>query len=208
VVGGPAISRDGKRVAFTAEERGKMRTYVMNADGSGVRAMPESLVPRSVPAWAPDGNSIVLAARHDGEQRLVKVSLADQSVTPLGSEFAADPSWSADGKAVFFSGPEIGTFFPIKAVTAEGRVHQTPKITLSRGVRRLAFLPDENAVVVLHGDIIHKNFWAIDLQTGRERQLTNFGPDFVIADFDVSPDGREIVFDREQDSSDVVLIER
>jgi Tol biopolymer transport system component len=208
VIGGPAISRDGKRIAFTAEERGKMRTYVMNADGSGVRAMPESLVPRSVPAWAPDGKALVLAAMHGGEQRLVKVSLGDQSVTPLGSEFAADPVWSADGNAVFYSGPEVGTLFPIKAVTGDGRVHPTPKITLSRGVRRLAFLPNENAVVVLRGDIVHKNFWAIDLETGRERQLTNFGSGFVIADFDVSPDGRAIVFDREQDSSDVVLIER
>jgi hypothetical protein len=47
-----------------------------------------------------------------------------------------------------------------------------------------------------------------NLETGHERRLTNLGPEFVIDDFDVSPDGKEIVFDREQDSSDVVLIER
>jgi Tol biopolymer transport system component len=208
VIGGPAISRDGSRIAFTAEERGKMRMYVMNADGTGVRAMPDSLMPRSAPAWAPDGASVVLAAMQAGTQRLVKVAIADQSVTPLGSEFAADPVWTADGKAIVYSGPEIGTTFPLKAVTSDGRAHPSPGITLSRGIRRLAFLPNENAVVVLHGEMIHKNFWAVDLATGRERRLTNFGPDFVIADFDVSPDGREIVFDREQDSSDVVLIER
>ena len=53
-----------------------------------------------------------------------------------------------------------------------------------------------------------KNFWVIDLESGRERQLTNFGRNFVIGDFDVSADGREIVFDREQDNSDIVLIDR
>jgi Tol biopolymer transport system component len=208
VIGGPAISRDGKRIAFTAEERGKMRVYVMNADGTGVRAMPDSLMPRSAPAWAPDGASVVLAAMSGGAQRLVRVSIADQSVTPFGSEFAADPNWTADGKAILYSGPEIGTTFPINAVASDGRAHSAPKITMSRGVRRLAFLPNQNAVVVLRGEMIHKNFWAIDLQTGGERRLTNFGPDFLIADFDVSPDGKEIVFDREQGSSDVVLIER
>jgi hypothetical protein len=46
------------------------------------------------------------------------------------------------------------------------------------------------------------------LDSGRERQLTNFGRDFVIGDFDLSPDGREIVLEREQDNSDIVLIDR
>jgi hypothetical protein len=32
--------------------------------------------------------------------------------------------------------------------------------------------------------------------------------DFVIGDFDVAPDGSEIVFDRAQESSELALIER
>jgi hypothetical protein len=60
----------------------------------------------------------------------------------------------------------------------------------------------------LRGEIEHKNFWLIDLETGMERRPTNFGRDFIIKDFDVSPDGREIVFDRVQDNSDIVLIDR
>ena len=42
----------------------------------------------------------------------------------------------------------------------------------------------------------HNNFWYIDLDSGARRQLTNFGREFTIRDFDVSADGREIVFDR------------
>lgn len=48
----------------------------------------------------------------------------------------------------------------------------------------------------------------IDLETGAERPLTNFGRAFIFRDFDVSPDGREIVFDQVQENSDVVLIDR
>jgi hypothetical protein len=62
--------------------------------------------------------------------------------------------------------------------------------------------------VVLKGTVSDKNFWLVDLQTGRERQLTGFGSRFVITDFDVSADGREIVFDRVREESDLVLIER
>ena len=59
----------------------------------------------------------------------------------------------------------------------------------------------------MRGDIQHKNLWLIDLRTGAERQLTNLAPGFDMSDFDISPDGREIVLERVQERSDVVLIE-
>jgi hypothetical protein len=61
--------------------------------------------------------------------------------------------------------------------------------------------------VFLRGEIQHKNLWLVDLETGAERQLTNLSPDFDIRDFDISPDGREVVFEREQERSDVVLLD-
>jgi Tol biopolymer transport system component len=51
------------------------------------------------------------------------------------------------------------------------------------------------------------NFWLVDLETGRLRQLTDFGPNSQIWTFDVSPDGKQIVFERYRDNSDVVLID-
>jgi hypothetical protein len=78
---------------------------------------------------------------------------------------------------------------------------------LTRGARRLAFLGAEDALVILKGDISHKEFWLVDLETGRERQLTNLGRDFAIGDFDISADGREIIFDRAREESDIVLFE-
>jgi hypothetical protein len=62
--------------------------------------------------------------------------------------------------------------------------------------------------VFLRGAIDRKDFWQLNPQTGTERQLTDLPPGFVIGDFDVSPDGAEIVFARLQESSSVVLIER
>jgi Tol biopolymer transport system component len=208
LIGGPAISSDGKRIAFTAEERGRTRLYVMNADGSGVRTGPESLQPRGAPAWSPDGNSLAVAATFDGKPQLVRLSVADQKVTSLVADFAADPVWSPDGSAIVFSGREVGTTFPIRAAGADGKLRPQPTMMLSRGVRRVVFLPGQNSLVVLRGDMVHKDFWAIDLDTGHERRLTNFGPEMAIGDFDVSPDGSEIVFGREQDNSDIGLIER
>jgi hypothetical protein len=59
----------------------------------------------------------------------------------------------------------------------------------------------------MRGELRHKNLWAIDLETGAERQLTNFGLGFEIRDFDVAPDGREIIVEQVQEHSDIVLLE-
>ena len=59
----------------------------------------------------------------------------------------------------------------------------------------------------LQGEIQHKNLWLVDLETGAKRQLTNLGVDFDISDFDISPDGREVVLERVQERSDVELLD-
>jgi tricorn protease-like protein len=59
----------------------------------------------------------------------------------------------------------------------------------------------------MRGDMQHKDLWLIDLETGAERRLTSLSPDFNVRDFDISPDGGEIVLERVQEHSDVVLLE-
>jgi Tol biopolymer transport system component len=207
VIGGPAIAPDGWHVAFSAEERGRTRLYVMNADGSALRPLSESLEPRGAPAWAPDGRSIAVPITVDGEPRLVSVSVDGQTVAPLVSEYSVDPAWSPDGEWLLYSGPDVGTTFQVRAVRADGRPHQFKALTLSRGARRVAFLRGRRALIVLRGEIKQKNFSLIDLETGTERPLMNFARGFIIGDFDISPDGREIVFDQVQENSDIVLID-
>ena len=69
-------------------------------------------------------------------------------------------------------------------------------------------MPDRRALAVLRGGIQHKNLWLVDLETGVEEQVTELAPDFDLHDFDISPDGREIVLEQMRRHSDIVLIER
>ena len=61
--------------------------------------------------------------------------------------------------------------------------------------------------MVMRGEIQHKDLWLLDLETGAERRLTKLPVDFNVRDFDVSPDGREIVLERVQEHSDIVLVD-
>jgi hypothetical protein len=108
-------------------------------------------------------------------------------------------------------GTDVGTTFPLKAVTASGGAHALPeRLTLSRGpgTRRLRFIPGQSVLLALRGDIGHRDLWTWDLATNALRRVTKLGREIVIGDFDVSPDGREIVLERIEENSDVVLIDR
>jgi Tol biopolymer transport system component len=206
IIGSPDIEPDGHRVAFSIQQRGTKRLYVMNADGTDARVVTAALDLLGGPAWAPHGQSITSAAKVEGIPHLFRIPL-DGSLALLVREYAVDPVWAPDGAFVVYSGPDIGATFPVKAATADGAPYPLGNLTLTRGARRLRFFERRRALVVMRGDIQHKNLWLIDLETGAERQLTSFSPDFDVRDFDVSPDGREIVLERVQEHSDVVLLE-
>ena len=206
-LGGAAIAPDGQRLAFLVQRRGLTQLYVMNADGTGTHRIAEELDVRGAPAWSPDGQWLAVAANRDGEPHLFKIPVGGGTPILLVKEYSIDPIWSPSGQFLVYSGADVGTTFSVKAVSADGAPRPLPNLILTRGARRLAFLGGEDALVIMKGDISHKEFWVVDLKTGRERQLTNLGREFAIGDFDVSADGREIIFDRAREESDIVLFD-
>ena len=207
VIGGPAISPDGHSVAFSVSQKGQSFLYSMQADGTNTRIIASSLNLLGDPTWAPDGQSITSAVVQHGVPRLFRIPLNGQPPTLFVQDYSIDPAWSPNGDLAVYSGPDIGTTFSLKAVTAQALPHSLPALTLTRGARHLAFLPTGRKLVLLRGQIQHKNLWLVDLDTGAERQLTNVPPNFDIRDFDISPDGTEVVLERVQERSDVVLLD-
>jgi Tol biopolymer transport system component len=208
VAGGPAVSSDGRRVAFTTERGDRSALTVMTSDGTEARTLAESLDVRGPPAWSPDGASITVAALRGGVPRLVSVPLDGSPSMPIVEDYSTDPNWSPDGRFLVYSGAEVGPSFDVRAVTAAGLPLELPRIRLSRGARRIGVVDGGAALIVLRGEIGHGDLWRIDLASGEERRLTDIGRDFAVRDFDVSADGGEVVFDRRADDSDVVLIDR
>jgi Tol biopolymer transport system component len=207
IIGGPAITPNGRSIAFSVRQNGHAFLYVMQADGTNARVVTDALDLQGAPAWAPDGQSITSAADDHGVPHLFRVPLDGHPPVLFVGEYAVEPAWAPDGHFVVYSGADIGTTFSVKAVTAEAASHPLPNLTLTRGARHLAFVNKGQSLVFLRGEIQHKNLWLIDLKTGAERQLTNLPPDFDIRGFDISPDGREVVLERVQEQADVVLLD-
>ena len=207
VFGGPAISPDGLYIAFSVRQRGRTILYVMQSDGTGVKVVTDSLDLQGAPAWAPDGKSITSAVDDHGVPRLFRLSMDGRSSARLLADYSLDPAWSPDGRFLVYSGPDIGTMFSVKAVTAAGATFPLPALTLTRGGRHLVLLSGGRKLAFLQGEMHHKDLWLIDLETGVRRQLTHLPSDFDTREFDISPDGHEVVLERLQERSDVVLLD-
>jgi dipeptidyl aminopeptidase/acylaminoacyl peptidase len=69
-------------------------------------------------------------------------------------------------------------------------------------------MPDSMGLVFVRGDSARGlDYYLLDIATGRERRLSNLKPGFSMDSFDVSRDGKRLVFARGRDNSDIVLID-
>ena len=207
IFGAPAISPDGQKIAFSVRQHGQTFLYVIQTDGANAKILTDSLDLQGSPAWAPDGQSITSAANDQGVPRLFRVPIDGRPPVRFLQEYSVDPAWTPDGRLVVYSGPDTGTTFPVNAVSVDATEQPFAAMTLTRGARHMAFLAKGRTLVFLRGDIQHKDLWTRELSTGAERQLTNVAPDFNIRDFDISADGREVILERVQERSDVVLLD-
>jgi hypothetical protein len=55
--------------------------------------------------------------------------------------------------------------------------------------------------------LVSEDFWILDLPSKQARPLTRLNHRAAMRSFDISSDGKRIVFDRSRDNSDIVLID-
>jgi Tol biopolymer transport system component len=106
VFGAPAISPDGRHIAFSVRQHGQTLLYVMQADGTNARIVADSLDLQGAPAWAPDGQSITSAVGDHGVPHLFRVPVDGRSPALFVREYSVDPAWAPDGRLVVYSGPD------------------------------------------------------------------------------------------------------
>jgi Tol biopolymer transport system component len=83
-----------------------------------------------------------------------------------------------------------------------------PRILIRRDGERARFMPDGKAIVFMQGLLRAQNFAMLSLETMRVRELTRLTQRDTMRTFDVTPDGKQILFDRLRDNSDIVVIDR
>jgi hypothetical protein len=86
----------------------------------------------------------------------------------------------------------------------DGTAVELPPVMVRPGGYR--FMPGGKGLVFLPG-IFSRDFWLLDFDTKQPRQLTRLGNLGALRTFDITADGKNIVFDRSRQNSNIVLIE-
>ncbi len=111
----PAVSPDGRQVAFTSSELGQMDLRLMPFQGGPQRVLHKGTASDQIftPRWSPDGKRLVYSRwKKGGERDIYLMDVASGRARRLTADRAldTDPSFSADGRRVYFSSDRTGIF--------------------------------------------------------------------------------------------------
>ena len=206
VVGALGISPDGSQMCFPIRHQGRSTLNCMSSLGKNPRALARSLDVRGPVSWSPDGRWIAVGAKDGSVVRLFKIPLDGGPPVRLVDSVSSNPVWSPNGDFIVYSGTPRARSVPVRAVTPDGRPYPLPDLTVDRVGDSYRFLPGGKSLVVKDGGFRRQNFSLVDLATGQRRRLTALRPGEQLHRFDVSPDGKRIVFERVRENSDIALI--
>lgn len=120
---------------------------------------------------------------------------------------SSNPVWSPGGKFILYAGAAVGRSAPVEAVTPAGQPYPFPALSVDRVGDSYRFLTGGKELVVKLGGFRRQDFWLLDVATGQRRQLTDLQLGGSVHRFDVSPNGKRVLFERVRENSDIVLIE-
>ena len=203
----PAISPDGRKVAVVLKQQHRLRLHILSADGAEIQPLSETIDVQGTACWSPDGKWIVTGGTDAAGPGLFKISVADGQPVRLVKGVATHPVWSPLGNLIVYIGAVIGAYAPLLSMQPDGVPVKLPEISVYTNGERVRFLPDGKRLVYTEGSVRSQDFSLLDLTTMKIRALTRLDNRGETRTFDVTRDGKHIVFDRLRDHSDIVLID-
>ena len=178
-VGSPALSPDGRRVAYTVRETNweedAYETEIWIADvGTGeARQLTFGRKSSSAPAWSPDGKRLAFVSDREGKRQIYVINLAGGEAEALtkSEEGISAFEWAPDGGSIAFT--------------------QTDPVPEDRKDRDKKYGEFE----VIDADHRLTHLHVVDVASKAVRKLTSGG--YTVGSFTWSPDGRTIAFDHQ-----------
>ena len=162
----PALSPDGKQVAFNSNQSGTINMWIARLDGDGPKQLTFSEKDRmGFPCWSHDGQFLAFLTQHGEEGYLMVMPASGGPSTQLtfkGSSYVY--SWSPDDDKLAFAGERDGLWnlYWISRSTKEEK-QLTNYTKLNAFVRYPDWSPLGNQIVYEYAET-SGNIWLMELK--------------------------------------------
>lgn len=168
--GTPRSSPDGKSLLFSSHRSGSQELWTADVDGTNVRRLTHfGGPPAGSASWSPDGTEIVFDWLADGQQDVFVMSVATRDIRRVTDHPGPDitPSWSSDGRAIYFVSRRSGRDEVWKVPAGGGPAAQI--------THRGGFFPQESAdgeyVYYIRADVPATSLLRIPVAGGEETEV-------------------------------------
>ncbi len=217
--GGGAFSVEDEQVIFVEADSGRL--YRQLLQGGSPQPLTPACGGAAAPTVSPDGRWILYVHTYEGQDCLAIVDQEGQfwpQRLAFGADFYMQPAWHPDGKMIAWvewdhpNMPWDGTRLQVASLKVEvdGMPNLAEVRTIAGGDEIAIFQPQfsaEGRFLVFASD--RNGWWQLyyyDLLSGERRQITDTPAEHALPawvqgmlTFDLAPDGRHVIFLRNQD---------
>ena len=203
----PALSPDGKRIAFVAIHDKMSELYMMNANGSDRKRLVKNddveKDDTSAPSWSPDGKRIAFSTFSHNPMRgfrkpphLYLVDADGRNLKRIEKANGMMPSWSPDGKRLLFASMEEKGPNGLCEIDVDGS--NVSELLVGRALMG-AWSPDGKwlAYLAVHPSQGEEAGLFLAQADGSEPKRLAGGPDDILFGVQWSADGRRIFYTRQ-----------
>jgi Tol biopolymer transport system component len=211
----PFWSPDGSQLVFISPCRARgdfydnaykdSSLYLINADGTGEKALTTIPGADFDPAWSPDGKRIAFASSRDGRKEIYTLTLDSGAVTritnSIGNIENTQPSWSPLGNQIVYTVQRVGAY-QVWSMTDTGQGN----VQVVRSGQQLwdfapVWMPDGETILFNQRNLGPSLPWLMTIRyEDREKQdPTKLDLPKPIENVQFSPDGLWIVFEGQDD---------
>jgi Tol biopolymer transport system component len=194
---GPALSPDGKMVAYIQESGGRDDLYVSRVAGGERVRLTKDDSQKSDPQFSPDGEKIAFVRRvaNSAQAELCLVPALGGNITPLVSG-ASLPAWSPDGSRLAFVLQKQGEADALATSAADGSdlrvILKSDDVYPFFG--SMSWSPDGGLLAISRSrGGVNRDIWTVPSQGGTATRLTK-DQQGILSDMPVfTPDGIGVV---------------
>lgn len=193
----PAVSPDGKYLAFASDRTGSFNIFLMTFGEEGFVQVSRSPKDDRYPSWSPDTNTVYFSSRRTGHGDIYEVARrGDSGFLQLtdSENIEEHPSCGPGGAGLLYTSARkklIQLRTNPRIIYAEQRGRPGHARVLAEGDEP-RFAPDGQTIVFVSRRTKNNDIWLMKADGGRQMQLTTDPEEDENPCF--SPDGKQIVF--------------